>query len=147
MSMHKDSFAGNGGSEPASIFDLPGTAAAMARAGEAFGQRYGEWQREMLAFVSNRMKADMELPMALAGCRDAAEVAKVQQAWVEEATQAYLGESGRLAEIGASVVQGGMTSWFAALHEAADATKSVTEATVGDYVPTTPAPEASAPQA
>ena len=146
MAMHENDAAGGGRFEPASIFDLPGTAAAMARAGETIGQRYGEWQREMLAFVTNRVKADMELPAALAGCRDAAEVAKVQQAWVEEATQAYLGESGRLAEIGASVVQDGMTSWFAAFHEAADAAKSVTEATVGDYVPTAPAPETAAPQ-
>lgn len=100
----------------ANLFGIPamfGQSAvnAMTEAGEAFGHTCSEWQEEMQKFAVARMRADMEVPTLLTECETPLDLIKAQRIWFATATQDYLDESTRLAQMSATAVQRGLDSW------------------------------------
>jgi len=84
---------------------------AVTEAGEAFGHTCSEWREEMQKFAVARMRADMEVPTLLAECETPLDLVKAQRIWFATATQDYLDESTRMAQIGATAIQRGLNSW------------------------------------
>jgi hypothetical protein len=76
---------------------------AVARGGEAYGRALLGWQNELLRFAEGRLRADTDLGRSLVGCRDWAEVARLQQSWLSATLQDYVDEVGRLFRLAAAV--------------------------------------------
>lgn len=96
MSNGMPSIMGNGtdiASEGANVFSALGqaTSAAMEES-MALMQEYG-------AFVSNRLKTDMEAAKTLSECRTPEDYLRVQTAFLEDAVRDYTDEAGRMTQL------------------------------------------------
>lgn len=109
-----------GAAAPTELPDLAAEAVEVAApafgaAGEALGHYGEEWQRELMAFAAERLRADMDLPAALAACRSPFGLAEVQGRWFAAAAEAWIGESARLAELAVFAARTAGACWLGAL--------------------------------
>lgn len=112
--------AGRESEGPAELPDLAAevvetAAPAIGAAGEALGHFGEEWQREWVEFASERLRADMDLPAALATCRSPFGVAEVQGRWLAEAAEAWIDESARLTELAIVAARTAGACWLGVL--------------------------------
>lgn len=86
--------------------------AAPVHAGDTFRHCCDAWRREVMAFASSRIQADLELPGLFANCHTLADVMKVQQEWAAAATKAYLAESDTLTKLSTTAMNEGLAAWL-----------------------------------
>lgn len=75
------------------------------------------WQQEVLRFAARRWEADLELSVALAGCRDLGDLVAVQQDWLSSAFRDYTDEGSRLARIAEQVLREGTSQGLRVVEE------------------------------
>jgi hypothetical protein len=80
--------------------------AAWNEAGSAYLKACAAWQQEMSRFIGARVEADVTAQKSLAGCRNLADAAKLQQEWAASTVNDYFNEMGRLAEIASRCMPG-----------------------------------------
>lgn len=94
---------------------MNGAMEALAKAGQTIGEGAAKCQRELAEFLFARLKADMDMQTAIAGCRDMNDLARLQQKWATAAARDYADEGRKLAEIGTDTMRNSMASWLHAL--------------------------------
>lgn len=72
---------------------------ALMRANEAILEGLGALGREMLAFGSTRLRADLATSESLMCCKDASEALQVQMDFVRKASEEYYSEANKLMEL------------------------------------------------
>lgn len=60
---------------------------------------------EMTSFISGRLRRDAEFGQSFCACKTWSDATDLQQQWAQQATEDYLAEAQRLAELGQKVMQ------------------------------------------
>ncbi|MCG8357582.1 MAG: phasin family protein [Kiloniellales bacterium] len=71
----------------------------FAEAVKAYFQGVSAWNEELMTFMKARMDSDMALGGQLTKCDSWQEAAKLQQSWMQQTTEQYLSEAGKLMEL------------------------------------------------
>ena len=66
----------------------------------------GEWNSEMSQFLTHRVARNGEAMGRLTKCQNLLEAFAIQTQWVQDASDDYLKEMGRLIEINGKIVRG-----------------------------------------
>ena len=69
---------------------------ALANAAETWFAAAAECQREMMGFLSMRLKKDGETAREMMGCKNPADATAVQSRWIEETMRDYNSEMTKL---------------------------------------------------
>ncbi|MXN66671.1 hypothetical protein GR183_17275 [Stappia sp. GBMRC 2046] len=89
------------GKQPAAgmPFEFPmssGAAETLAESGRAYFNACLEWQKELADFTNERLHKDLDLQRSAAQCKNAGELAKLHQEWVETTLKDYVRETEKL---------------------------------------------------
>lgn len=77
---------------------------SMTWMGSDWMERMSDLGSEVLSFVADRVKQDVELQHSLLHCRDAAELHRLQSEFWQKAVDQYAEETGKLIEMGAGMM-------------------------------------------
>ncbi len=69
--------------------------------GQSCMQAFTDWRDEVLRFYDQRLRAEEKLGAAISECKSLADLLDLQRDWAMAATQDYIEESQRLAQIAA----------------------------------------------
>jgi hypothetical protein len=75
----------------------------FARTCRAYVSGFTSMNAELMGFVNTRLNHDVELNASLAKCNNWTQAVGMQQEWLQQATQEYVAESGRLMEVATKV--------------------------------------------
>lgn len=90
----------------ASIAPLNGSMVeAMSETFQEYVNGLSAIHQEMTGFITNRLQRDAEFGHTFCSCKTWSEAAALQQGWAEQATQDYIQEAQRLADLGQKVMQ------------------------------------------
>lgn len=68
--------------------------------GTSWAYCLGELGAELSHFMADRIREDVRTQHAMLHCKDPAEVQEIQKAFIDQAIEDYIAETGRLVEIG-----------------------------------------------
>lgn len=79
---------------------------SLAWLGAAWAEKMGEMSSEVLQFMADRIKEDVKFQHACLHCKDPAQLQKLQGEFIQKAIDQYTAETGKLAEMSASLIPG-----------------------------------------
>ena len=80
----------------------------VAEAGRAYLAGVAKLNAEVVSFVSTRLNQDAEFGRKALRCADWSELTTLQQAWAQAATEAYMTEAGKMAELVSEMTAGSL---------------------------------------
>lgn len=77
---------------------------AMAGYGVTWAEALGELGSEVLSFVADRVRQDVEAQRRILGCKDVQELQEVQAEFIHDAIEQYTAETGKIVELSRKLV-------------------------------------------
>ena len=87
----------------------------FAEACQTYVQGVATLNEELMKFVNSRLDRDIELSCAMSECSDWSGATKLQQHWMQQATQEYLAEASKLTNLASKITK---QSWGPVLERA-----------------------------
>jgi phasin family protein len=80
----------------------------VAEAGRAYLAGFAKLNAEVVSFVGTRLHHDAEFGRKAAKCADLTELTTLQQAWAQQAAEAYMTEAGKMVELMTEITSGSL---------------------------------------
>lgn len=82
---------------------------SMTKATQTYMEGMSALTKELSGFMITRLDHDAEYCQSIAGCEDWAQVVEAQQKWLSQASEEYLAETQKIAELGIRLAANGST--------------------------------------